>query len=207
MAINVKGTDFVYFPAPKLAATSIKLALLWRNRPFVYVYRVLRGQSADEMAHFGAYWSMPFERVPEILKSGRAFCVVRDPINRFVSAYRNRILHWRDVEQAPELAGLPIAPPINEFVERMPEYLSNEHIRHHFVPMTEFYGHDADFFDRIFHIDEINDIPAYLGVRLKIRVEQTGGPRMSRADLSSDSIRTLTDFYAEDYTTFGRFFD
>ena len=207
MAISVRGTDFVYFPGPKLAATSMKLALLRHNRPFVYLYRILQSQSADEMAHHGTYWTMPFEMVPESLKSGRAFCIVRDPIDRFVSAYRNRILFWRDVEQAPDLAGIPVAPPINEFVERIAEYFSNRHIRHHFAPMTEFYGHNADFFDRLFHIEEINRIPAYLGLKLKIPTEQTGGPRMSRADLSSNSIRIRTDLYDADYSAFGRFFE
>ena len=196
MAVRIKGTDFVYFPVPKVGCTALKLAIMQHNNPRKYaraerhVERVhgWRGYRTPPWAWEWRTWVRP--------RSMRAFCIIRDPIDRFVSGYRNRIAYWRDLgEQMPD---------INDFALHLEDHCkADNHIRHHFMPMVEFTGRDPSFYDRVFLLEEIGLIPDYVGVPLTISRAQEGGPKMTRADLSEEALAHLETFYAEDYRVWG----
>lgn len=202
MAIRIKGTRFVYFPAPKCGSTSLKHAILRHNDPAGFEV------GKHEIHNFRDYWTPPWKfdwsrpwshmnrrRLNPFL---RRFCVVRDPIDKFVSAFRN---------QAVDNCGIARREQINEFATSIEQQSrSSEHLRYHFAPMVEFLGTNPAFYDRVFHIKDLADIPCYLGVPLNIPREETKGPVMSRADLTTEAIEHLRKFYAEDYATFGQFF-
>jgi hypothetical protein len=195
MAVRVKGTNFVYFPVPKVGCTSLKLAIMQYNQPRKYAQ--LR---SEEGVHGpGGYRSPPAQwewRTYVRPSRMRAFCVIRDPIDRFVSGYRNRIVFHRDLGEE--------APGMNEFALELARYCkSSSHIRHHFMPMVEFTGRDPSFFDRVFLLEEMELIPDYVGVPLSIHRAQEAGPKITRADLSADARKQLCRIYAEDYRVWG----
>jgi hypothetical protein len=196
MAVRIKGTDFVYFPVPKVGCTALKLAIMKHNNPRKYA----RAERDVERVHgWRGYRTPPwawewrsYVRPPSM----RAFCVIRDPIDRFVSGYRNRIAHWRDLGDE--------VPGINEFALELEKHCrSDGHIRHHFMPMVEFTGRDPSFYDRVFLLEEIGSIPDYVRVPLSIVRAQEGGPTMSRANVSPEALAHLEDFYSEDYRVWG----
>lgn len=197
MAIRIRGTDFVYFPVPKVGCTALKLAIMRHNDPRKFAR--LRGE--EDVHGGGGYRSPPWSwewRAYLRPRSMRAFCIIRDPIDRFVSGYRNRILHWRDL-------GDERVPEINEFALHLEDHCrSSRHIRHHFLPMVAFTGRGADFYDRVFLLHELEQIGKYLGLPLSIERAQEGGPPMKRSDLSSEAIDHLRDFYADDFRAWGQ---
>lgn len=197
MAIRIRGTDFVYFPVPKVGCTALKLAIMRHNDP-----RKFERLKDEEGVHgWRGYMSPPWSwewRTYARPGSMRAFCIVRDPIDRFVSGYRNRILHWRDV-------GDERVPDINEFAFRLGDYCrGSRHIRHHFMPMVEFTGRNAAFYEHVFLLDQIGQVSEYVGVPLSIGRAQEGGPKITRSDLCPDAIDRLRSFYADDYRVWGR---
>src|SRR5881628_2940232 len=101
MAIRLKRTNFVYFPVPKVGCTSLKLAIMQHNRP----RKCARLRSEEQVHGRNGYRSPPAQwewRTYVRPSRMRAFCVIRDPIDRFVSGYRNRILFHHDLgEEAP----------------------------------------------------------------------------------------------------------
>ena len=196
MAVRIKGTDFVYFPVPKVGCTALKLAIMKHNNPRKYA----RAERDVERVHgWRGYRTPPwawewrsYVRPPSM----RAFCVIRDPIDRFVSGYRNRIAHWRDLGDE--------VPGINEFALELEKHCGSDgHIRHHFMPMVEFTGRDPSFYDRVFLLEEIGSIPDYVRVPLSIVRAQEGGPTMSRANVSPEALAHLEGFYSEDYRVWG----
>ncbi len=132
MAIRVKGTSFVYFPVPKVGCTSLKLAIMEHNQPQKYAQL----RSEEGVHGSSGYRSPPAQwewRTYVRPSRMQAFCVIRDPIDRFISGYRNRIVFHRDLGKE--------APDMNEFALELARYCrSSSHIRHHFMPMVEFTG-------------------------------------------------------------------
>lgn len=194
MAIPIRGTNFVYFPVPKVACTSLKLAIMQHNRP--RKFRLL--ESEEDIHGGGGYRSPPWSwewRTYVRPKAMRAFCVVRDPIERFISGYRNRIAFHGDLGARP--------PDINEFALHLHEHCRDGHLRHHFMPMVEFTGRDPSFYDRVFLLNELDSLSDYVGVPLAIGRAQESGPKMTRADLSESALEHLAAFYAEDYRVWG----
>jgi hypothetical protein len=192
MGIRIKGTRFVYYPIPKCACTSLKTAIFEHNGP------PKEGRYDENIGVHGwhGYGTYRWERRRLLLRPWlRAFCIIRDPIDRFVSGYRNRIVHHGDLGEVPT---------INEFALALEEHASaNSAVHHHFAPMTEFVGRDPSIFHRIFTLNQLDQIPNYLGVRLNIPRTQEGGPKLTRSHLSDEALGHLQRYYADDYQIWG----
>jgi hypothetical protein len=125
------------------------------------------------------------------------FCIIRDPIERFVSAYRNRVAHLHDI-------GSEDLPDLNTFALTIQEHRKDRNIWHHVRPLKDFLGNDPSRFHRIFLLSEIEQIPDYVGLSMRIPREQVEGPQMRRSDLSDEAAQALEQFYAEDYRIWGK---
>jgi hypothetical protein len=194
--IWIKGTRFVYFPVPKCACTSIKTAIFQHNGPprgGMYNETIgVHGWRAFETVQF------PSKRRAMLLSLvAKPFCVVRDPIERFVSGYRNRIVHLGELGEVPE---------INDFALSLEKHIAaNGSVHHHFSPVVAFLGRNPRFYDRVFRMGEIDQIPKYLGVPMTIPREQTQGPKIRVSALSPEAIGKLRRFYSEDYAVWGSY--
>ncbi len=197
-----------YFPVPKNACTSIKLALFEIDHGYDihdkvgpdpenrFVHVVLRSDAFWE----GVAFSIP----PGFLK----VTVVRDPIQRFVSGYRNRIVHLGEAREAGP--GLPRQPDIDTFIRLLPEYMrTTPMIAHHFAPQVGYVGHDLGWYDRVFSVSRLSEMETFLSERtgrtITLGRSQDSGPRISADDLSPAARDTLRQYYAEDYRLFQRF--
>jgi hypothetical protein len=196
VAIRIKGTRFVYFPVPKCGSTSLKTVILRHNEPEIFTDRIATIEEAHNFPGFGSErWPDGFRkwtRRPFI----RPFCIIRDPLERFVSAYRNQVV----------FKGRMASPPdINTFALGISEYSQfSEAIRYHFAPMVEFIGERPWYYDRVFLLRDIGELPNYLGVDLGVQRANDGGPRLTVADLSASAVDALRNFYARDYAAWGR---
>ncbi|TDM06394.1 MAG: hypothetical protein C4K60_17700 [Ideonella sp. MAG2] len=84
------------------------------------------------------------------------FAFTRDPVKRFVSMYRNRVVHHRELGSRTSAAarmrqhGLAVDPSIDLLVERWEDYRScSVSIAHHARTQLDFLGPDLSVYDRL----------------------------------------------------------
>lgn len=216
MPVPVKSTSLVYFPVPKVACSSVKWALLNHNEDGQADRNAAARESDKTVPHVHQVY--PSKRLQPgyfVKYAGkRWFCVVRDPVKRFLSAYGNRVVHYDDIKRAlPELekSGLERHPDVDYFAAHIGEYSKiNKRIRHHVRPHVTYLGHKASRFDRIFRMSELAQLPAYVaeaGAEIHLPHRQTDGPKLKPSDLSAASIDHIKRYYAADYAAFGDWFD
>lgn len=178
--IRLKNTRLVYYPIPKVACSSIKAAIARYN-----------GDIFDDFEEVhDLYPTNPFQR-PRLLD--KSFTVIRDPIQRFVSGYRNRILHHRDME--------PLG--INDFALNLADICAeNRAVDHHFAPAVRYIGTSRWRYWAIFHWHRLDEIKPWLarhGVDISLPHHQSEGPTARVSDLSAKAITYLRQFYEADY--------
>jgi hypothetical protein len=198
-----------YAAVPKVACTSIKhllFSLENGGRPF----QPFRANGKAYNVHT-LYPSRLFESGYKFdsFKEYFKFAVIRDPIARFVSAYSNRVVYYRDIgekqlDKEAIKAGLKPNPELGFFIENIAAYRQwSNQIRHHTDSLTSFVGPDLSRYDAVYPIEELArcaaDLSRILGREIEIPHKQTGGPKVPRDTLTANQIRILTELYREDY--------
>jgi len=199
----------VYHATPKVACTSIKLAL----------YELEYGKQFHPQKDDNGVWNhihnswqggTPyFSPAPERERYFK-FTVVRDPLERFLSAFANRVIYHGELsaKNLPrlegELAGLKSNPSLSEFIADLDRYrAASWQIRHHTDPQIYFIGRTLAYYERIFSFAELTKIPeavrAAVGAQIILPHEQSGGPKLTVADLSESEQQRISEFYAADY--------
>jgi len=215
--IYLEEKKLAYVPIPKNACTTIKHSLyrLQNNREFqrfqaghrtFYIHTVMNSKTYEHWSSMGI--------INEIRKSDTfIFTVVRNPLSRLLSGYKNRVLFHNDIGKDARAyekckkAGLPEKPDINTFVENLSFYQKNcPSILHHTQPQVTFLGHDPNFYSKIYPINKINselwvDLSKIAGETIPVPPKklQTGGSNLSIDELTSENIAYIEDLYAADY--------
>ncbi|MXU66134.1 sulfotransferase family 2 domain-containing protein [Oceanomicrobium pacificus] len=215
MPVPIKETPYLYFPVPKVASTSIKTAILdhYGGAPSVPFRNRKRG---SHVSVHKIYRSPRFRlwRTKLIWPQREWICVVRDPISRFPSGYRNRILHYAELEvtakRAVEARNLTTMPSVNAFAINIETYArASKAVRHHFAPQCTYLGVRPERFSHVFDLSELDRLQQLLrdtGADFHIPHEQTGGSDLVIEELSAEALASLKQFYAEDYRVWGRYF-
>ncbi|WP_158234168.1 sulfotransferase family 2 domain-containing protein [Oceaniglobus indicus] len=141
--------------------------------------------------------------------------VVRDPVERFLSAYGNRVIHHRELsprKTGPKFKnrGLEHNPDLDLFIDRFEEYYgASGPIHHHMRPMVDFVGDDPSYFSKVYKIGDVDDFVAdvgeHVGAALTIGRHQTGGRKFRKEDLSPAQLAKMESFYHADYEAFGNY--
>lgn len=216
MPIAINNTDLMYFPVPKVACTSIKVAVLAVNNPAAVKSVTERDANGKRRDVHRIYNSTTF-KVSSVVRFAhrRWFCVVRDPVKRFLSGYTNRLYHHHDLSKTDDAVftekGLSRKPELDEFVYRLEDYMAiNSGVNHHFRPMVDFLGTKAKRYDRVFRMSELDDLVTYCaghGATLELPHMQSGGKKLALDVLDQKMRDKLLAFYAADYKAFGRYLD
>ena len=216
--IYLNNNKLAYVPVPKNACTAIKYFLykLQNGREFQRFEAGHRKFQIHNVMSTSLYekWSS-MDIFGEIEKSNTfIFAVVRDPLSRFLSCYKSRVLIHNDIginkwacKKCKE-QNLPVKPDINTFVENLSFYRkSSLSINHHTEPQVSFLGHDVNFYSKIYPIDKVsselwNDLREVLGeIELPcIKKEHGGGSFNDFTDqLNSENTEKIQQIYAADY--------
>lgn len=200
----------LYLPVPKAACTSVKMMLHELETGEAYVSTAGEGYMIHRIRPTEVFVKNPAGLGNDFYK----FAVIRDPIKRFLSAYSNRVVHYRELSM--EKAGASLVslrlkpdPDLPTFIARYHDYAeASPSIWHHTRPMVDFLGKDLRYFDRIYRIDEldalVSDLSARAGKDLVLPREQTGGPKFSEADLSWSQLMKIRWLFRKDYRVFKR---
>ena len=124
-------------------------------------------------------------------------CIVRDPLERFVSAYKNRVLFHKDKDFN------------NHTVSEVIEKLEKGNIENkHFLPQSFFLGKDLSYFDIVGSLsniksfeDKIND---FFGQKRNFPKLQTGGKGL-KLNLSIDQKKKIKKIYSNDFELLSKY--
>ena len=199
------GRKLVYYPVAKNANSSAKLFFLKhlkidKNYYFlsdkVPEYKINddpKYKNLDKkfnLVNFLPSYT-PFEKIDVDEKC----CIVRDPIKRFISAYKNRILFHKDFG----FQNLSI----DEIIEKME---NKSFDNRHFLPQSFWLGSDLKYFTIVSNISNmetfINGVNNFFQNKVEFPRIQIGGTDKN-ITLSADQINKLKKIYSSDYDLIG----
>ncbi len=205
--IRLAKEQLIYIPIPKNACTSVMHALHEIEFGYTYDHDAHRQWGYRDIHDYYQKRSDAFTGVKELHKSDCiSFAIVRDPVKRVVSCYRNRVVDLKDLEKSRmvlEHEGLPVEPDINTFVLRLEEYQkANKIIEHHSRPQAKFLDNTLAYLDYVYPIEEFDmlvDMLKEYKPDLEMKSKKTGGSSYSLQDLSAEALEKAIAFYKKDY--------
>tara|TARA_Y200000002_G_scaffold363006_1_gene350685 strand:+ start:167 stop:820 length:654 start_codon:yes stop_codon:yes gene_type:complete len=133
----------------------------------------------------------PFEKIEVDEKC----CIIRNPIKRFISAYKNRVLFHKDFG----FRNLNI----NEIIEKLE---NNSFDNRHFLPQSYWLGSDLRYFTIVSNISNmetfINGVNNFFQNKVEFPRIQTGGAD-ENITLTDSQIIKLKKIYSSDYDLIG----
>tara|TARA_B100001057_G_scaffold294917_1_gene295038 strand:+ start:123 stop:776 length:654 start_codon:yes stop_codon:yes gene_type:complete len=199
------GRKLIYYPVAKNANSSAKLFFLKhlkmdKNYYFlsdkVPEYKINEGSKfkmLDKKYNLVNFLSSynPFEKIDVDEKC----CIIRNPIKRFISAYKNRILFHKDFG----FQNLSI----NEIIEKLE---NNSFDNRHFLPQSYWLGSDLRYFTIVSNISNmenfINGVNNFFQNKVEFPRIQTGGAD-ENITLTDSQIIKLKKIYSSDYDLIG----
>jgi hypothetical protein len=130
--------------------------------------------------------------------------LVRDPVRRVLSAYGNRVVHYRELSEetaGPALAeaGLAPDPDIDLFMARILDYMRcSVSIARHLSRQESFLGKSKAHYAQVFRVEDMASFEAYMnekfGTSHSVPRLQEGGPKLDFWSLSTETRRRVIDF-------------
>jgi len=215
-AIICPTLKFIYIDAPKCASTSLKR----------WIYKIEFGQVFERykqdnrwihIHNCDRFGRASFPQVPEDKQDYKIVTIIRDPIKRFLSAYSNRIVNFKELGEQTvysdriKAENLKFNPNINYFIRNLKAYQNCTNkaiILHHTRPIIDFIGEDLSLYTNIYPIENIKQTKPDLLFSSnyanpdqipEIPKTQTGGPKLKLKRLKQQNFNKLIEYYAQDY--------
>mgnify|MGYP001208519889 FL=1 len=201
---KITNEKLVYYPVKKNANSSAKLFFarhlgiehkfffLEDDIPRINQTEKLHSKYKDKINLVDFYESKHmFEKINVEFKS----CIIRDPVKRFVSAFKNRILFHRDKEFYDHDVDLIIDKLENGLFENK-----------HFLPQNYWLGDNLNFFNIIGDVSNIEnftkEINNFFDKKISFPKIQTSGKEFI-ISLNIDQIKKIKKIYSNDYDLIG----
>ena len=187
----------VYYPVPKNGNTSAKFFFA-KHIGIDNKYKFL-GDSKPSYKTFDSDFNekknivkfLPTKQKFNRIKADFKCCILRDPVKRFLSAFKNRILYHKD----KSFGGLSI----DLIIEQMSK---GNFENRHFLPQTFFLGEDLSYYSFYSDIDNISffeeKVNDFFGKKISFPKIQTRGKEFD-VTLSVDQINKIIKIYSSDY--------
>ncbi len=209
MTVFLPQHKLAYFAVPKAACTSVKTVL----------FEIDNHKWADRKENHSIHEIYPTLQFVHVNKHNIAgfqkFTVIRDPIERFLSAYRNRVIEKNEIANSRVAEkirglGLPLQPSLSTFISNLKDYRIARGIDHHVSPITAFLGREPEYFTDIYDISRTSDlfekISKITGRKILPVARNTSGHASKHSEnLSKQERIFLEDLYAEDYQIYGAY--
>ena len=216
--------NIAYISAPKCACTSFKefIFCLENNCKFNKA-RDHKGALCliiNDQRHYihDFYPSIAFSQQPhELMQSLHRICIVRDPVDRVMSCYYNRVMRYGALsENAISQAGIsaPAHPDLNQFIQNLSQYKVISDIKHHTLPLIHFLGSESGFYHEIFNLRTLDkaerSVKSHFGQRnVALQHLQRTEPNTRKSyqeKPSASSIEIIQNLYRPDYQIYGNYF-
>lgn len=169
-----------YFLAPKCGCTTIRSWLVLINNPTLLedIYNKI-GESGENFYEVfkkikekkDVYIKNNYIGIREAKKRTVRFCIVRDPIERFISTYKQLIKISPILTRISVDEYILIHEKSYDEVSRILHNLTEiewNNVKHHFKAQYEFYGIDSSIFTHIYNINEMKKVRDMLVEHTKI---------------------------------------
>lgn len=174
---KIKGKNQIIFEAPKTGGTTLRI--------WIYYYLKSKIETLIDDSRGDGYYTLKAEANKFLFQNGysqigylkeildfnfTAICIVRDPVERFLSCFYDKILREARFNEL----GLNNPPTLKQFVENFSDLIDinesssvDDHnkniLKYHFAPLTYHYGSDPLIFNKIFWTIQLNtDMKSYL---------------------------------------------
>jgi len=189
----------LYVPTPKCACTTMKHVMYFLEHGDWYQ------ESAEEKKYIHKFYG--YDNLVENLddySDWYKFAVVREPIDRFISFYQNKIVQ--------EKKYIDPSVDIDNLAMNLEKYQSqNSALKHHTETQKSFLGDDLAVFDWVGKIEDLSKlhetIQEMTHLNFSLPQKQTSSSsRKAKLSLSNETILRLVDFYKEDYALLKGFY-
>ena len=193
---NEKKQSLVYYPCAKNANTSAKLFFAKHTNNennFIFISdekpKYLQKNEFKNIGNLENFLPnyQPFAKVQADFKC----CIIRDPIKRFLSAYKNRILFHRD----KNFRDFSIDMILDMLVKKI---FKNKH----FLPQSYFLGNTLSYYSFYSDVDNVKffkeQVNDFFGKKIEFPKIQTGGNNFE-VRLSSRHIKLIEMIYSKDF--------
>ena len=124
-------------------------------------------------------------------------CVVRQPLDRFISCYNHLVLVNKEMDFTPD-----------EILDQVAE---GKQRSNHFLPQTVFLGTNPHYYDKIYNVKQMDilekDLNVFFGKKHKALQYQTSGSSVVfPRELEKDFRDKVHEVYKSDYKAFGEYF-
>jgi len=204
----VKKHKIAFVAIPKVACSSIKHLFFELENDTSFTLFRANGRAYNVHNFYPSrYFRRDYD--PEDFADCFRFVVLRDPVQRFLSCYSNRVLTHRNLARwalpdGANEAGATPDPDLSGFVARLDLYRKwSKHIRHHTDRAVDFTGPDLSWFDAVYPIERMDDCAARLSEicarPIVMPHRQAGDRKFTIADLSPAELDKIVAFYRADY--------
>lgn len=191
-----------YIPIPKAACSSIKYALL----PLIGV----DPDSVPLIHAFGGFDSARFDEIAsEIDPDWFIFTVVRNPTDRVMSAWRDKLRSEEKITSLMKYHALRPGDSFDRFmrvISLWPSISLDEHV----MPQSMLLHHARDFPVRVYRFEDLDDAWNEISAEITRRSGIAIGPLQKRnatekrpPGIDNRTIRRLERLYREDFVQFG----
>jgi len=194
---KTSNKKLTYYPCPKNANTSAKMFFakhLNVDKNFTFLgdqipqIEQTPEQYGDKLDIIGIIPSkQPFRKMNVDIKC----CIVRDPVKRFISAYKNRILYHRDIQFKDHSIDMILKKLENNIFENR-----------HFLPQVYFLGEDLDYYTFWSTTEEVDlfaeKVNDFFSRKIIFPKIQTGGNDI-KIKLTNSQISKIEKIYSKDF--------
>lgn len=196
---NKKNNKLVFYPVKKNANSSAKLFFakhLKIEDRFIFLGDDQPRHKQDRSIYLRenkiplSNW-LPSKQKFSKISSNYKCCIVREPIKRFVSAYKNRVLYHKDK--------FFFEHTVDEVIIKLE---NNQFENKHFLPQTYFLGIDINYYTHIGFVDNLIPFKEYInnffGKKIDFPKIQKGGSEI-KLTLSQEQKNKVKKIYQSDY--------
>ncbi len=205
MPAEIEAQKLAYFPMPKAVCTAVKQAIHHIN--FGHYHEAKAGRHI----HNAVYPTLNFLEINTAkYVDWTRITVIRDPIERLLSAYWSRVMDHRelseekiDMDLARQLMIEP-DPSADEFFLNIDKYrILDVSIRHHTDYATTFLGYDLSFYHHVFNVDRLDELFKLLsektGQEVKGVREHASSRKISFFDIGPRARQALKEYSYPEY--------
>ncbi len=214
--LDIVAQKLAYFPVPKVASSSMKQMF----HELEFGEKLGRKSEPDHRQgiHTAFFNTRDFYGLDLAFYQGFSrIAIIRDPVERILSAYTNRVEHLGelsedniDMDLAKALNVEP-DPPRHKFFQNIDKYrILSESVRHHTDPFTRFLGPDLGYYTDVYKMDQLDrlaeQISGLCGKKVSIEHYNKRTGRAAFKWLGVKARKHLLTFCAGDYALLGGYF-
>ena len=223
MPVASSQLSLVYYDVPKVACTSLKTWFWELEHGQAFKGDRLRNKVLNRLGmtpkHYGDIHrqdltrTRSFKTAPKPPADYATLVVVRDPIRRLASAWKDKVnaesfKRQKNALYDLENEGLVPNPDFETFIEHFDEYrMVTWATRRHTNSLAWHLGSDIGFYDHVFSLEALDELIAFLSGKLDKEVslprQNTSNSNRSAIKLSSAQVDKILEITRPDYQWLG----